>query len=149
MNVPGRGRWSSPSRLSFGPAICTGGTRTPRRRSTLATGSFYFFALAVETLISVSMVIFLVTLCRYANRSREADRYEKWLRTLPPEKLPSVDVFLTTYNEGREFVERGIVAAKALDYPRFTVWVLDDGKSRLAPRPVRGAQCGVRPPPGQ
>ncbi len=47
---------------------------------------------------------------------------------LPAEKLPDVDVFLTTYNEGREFVERGIVAAKALDYPRFTVWVLDDGK---------------------
>lgn len=92
------------------------------------SGKFFIFALAVELLIFLSMGIFLVTLCRYADRSREADRHEKWLRSLPPERLPSVDVFLTTYNEGREFIERGIVAAKALDYPRFKVWVLDDGR---------------------
>ena len=74
------------------------------------------------------MAIFFATLSRFADRSGEADRYEKWLRSLPPECLPTVDVFLPTYNEGKEFVERGIVAAKALDYPRFRVWVLDDGK---------------------
>ncbi|HEV3024043.1 MAG TPA: glycosyltransferase, partial [Pirellulales bacterium] len=103
-------------------------TSTAPAEFTFGTGSFFVLALAVETLICVSMVIFLVTLCRSADRSAEADRHEKWLRSQPPESLPEVDVFLTTYNEGREFVERGIVAAKALDYPRFKVWVLDDGR---------------------
>ncbi len=76
----------------------------------------------------LSMMLFFVTLCRNVDRSPEADRYEKWLRSLPPERLPTVDVFIPTYNEGREIVERGIIAAKALDYPRFRVWVLDDGR---------------------
>ena len=84
--------------------------------------------MAIEILIFVNMAISLVILSRHADRSREADRHEKWLRGLPPERLPTVDVFLTTYNEGREFIERGIVTAKALDYPRFKVWVLDDGR---------------------
>ena len=92
------------------------------------SGIFFCLALAVEILIFLSMGIFLVTLCRYADRSGEADRLEQWLRSLPSRCLPTVDVFITTYNEGREIVERGIVAAKALDYPRFSVWVLDDGR---------------------
>lgn len=92
------------------------------------SGAFFFVGLAIEILMFVGMVIYLVILCRYSDRSREADRHEHWLRSLPPEKLPTVDIFLTTYNEGREFVERGIVAAKAMDYPRFQIWVLDDGR---------------------
>jgi cellulose synthase (UDP-forming) len=91
-------------------------------------GAFFFVGLIVESLMFVTMNIFLLTLCRTVDRSAEADRHEKWLRSLPPERLPTVDVFLPTYNEGREFIERGIVAAKALDYPRFCVWVLDDGR---------------------
>ena len=63
--------------------------------------------------------------------------------------LPEVDVFLTTYNEGREFVERGIVAAKALDYPRFTVWVLDDGRRDWLRDLCAERRGGVRPPAGQ
>jgi cellulose synthase (UDP-forming) len=91
-------------------------------------GLFYFFGLAVEVVIFLSMVLFFVMLSRSTDRTGEADRYEKWLRSLPSEKLPTVDVFIPTYNEGREIVERGIVSALALDYPRFRVWVLDDGR---------------------
>ena len=89
---------------------------------------FFFVALALEMLMFLSMALFLATLCRYVNRSPEADRHEKRLRSLPPERLPTVNVFIPTYNEDREIVERGIVAAKELDYPRFRVWVLDDGR---------------------
>jgi cellulose synthase (UDP-forming) len=94
------------------------------------SGSSLFFvvALTIELLMFLSMTLFLITLCRYVERSPEADRYEKQLRSLPPERLPTVDVFIATYNEDREIVERGILAAKALDYPRFQVWVLDDGR---------------------
>jgi cellulose synthase (UDP-forming) len=93
-----------------------------------AAGAFFLVALLIEGLMFLCLTVFLLTLSRRADRSGEADRYEKWLRRLPPERLPTVDVFLPTYNEGRELVERGIVAAKALDYPRFRVWVLDDGR---------------------
>ncbi len=91
-------------------------------------GLFFLVALFVEVFMFFSLIVFLVTLSRVSNRSHEADRYEKWLRWLPSERLPTVDVFLPTYNEGRELVERGIVAAKSLDYPRFRIWVLDDGR---------------------
>jgi len=91
-------------------------------------GLFFLFALAVEGLMFLTMAIFFVTLSRAADRSAEADRHEKWLRSLAPARLPTVDVFIATYNESREIVERTIVAAMALDYPRFRVWVLDDGR---------------------
>ena len=41
---------------------------------------------------------------------------------------PSVDVFICTYNEKLEVLEKAIIAALALDYPRdrVTIWVLDD-----------------------
>ncbi len=95
---------------------------------TWGAGSFFYFGLAVEFVIFFPMLLFFVTMSRIANRSREADRHEKWLRSLPAERLPAVDVFLPTYNEDRELIERGIVAAKAIDYPRFKIWVLDDGR---------------------
>ena len=41
------------------------------------SGAFFVFALGVEILIFLSMAIFLTTLCRYADRSREADRHEE------------------------------------------------------------------------
>ena len=70
--------------------------------------------------------LFLV-LSRKVDRSAEADRHEAELRRCPAELLPSVDVFIPTYNEGPEVVERSILAALQIDYPRFQVWVLDDG----------------------
>ncbi|MFZ1932472.1 MAG: glycosyltransferase [Thermoguttaceae bacterium] len=93
-----------------------------------AAGLFFVFALIVEGLMFFTMAIFFVTISRFADRSVEADRHEKRLRSLSPEQLPTVDVFIATYNEGPEVVERTIIAAMALDYPRFRVWVLDDGR---------------------
>ena len=103
-------------------------TSTAPTELTLGNGLFFSVALVIEILMFLSMALFLVTLCRYINRSPEADRHEKRLRSWAPERLPTVDVFIATYNEDREIVERGIIAAKALDYPRFRVWVLDDGR---------------------
>ena len=39
-------------------------------------GLFFLFALAIECLMGLSMVIFLVTLSRTSNRSLEAERYD-------------------------------------------------------------------------
>ncbi|MCX5496909.1 UDP-forming cellulose synthase catalytic subunit [Kaistia dalseonensis] len=43
--------------------------------------------------------------------------------------LPSVDVFVPTYNEEAELLATTLAAAKAMDYPadKLTVWLLDDG----------------------
>lgn len=45
------------------------------------------------------------------------------------EHLPSVDIFIPTYNEGDEIVRITAVAATQIDYPRekMHIWILDDG----------------------
>lgn len=46
-----------------------------------------------------------------------------------PANPPSVDIFLATYNEPVELLERSVVAALQLDYPaeKLTVYICDDG----------------------
>lgn len=48
---------------------------------------------------------------------------------LPDEDLPTVDVFVPSYNEERDLVAVTLAAAKAMDYPKdkLTVYLLDDG----------------------
>lgn len=77
----------------------------------------------VETLAFCEISIFLLIMSRINSRSSEADRYQKTQTDFPP-----VDVFIPTYNEGLEVLEKTIIGAKHLDYPDFKVWVLDDGK---------------------
>jgi cellulose synthase (UDP-forming) len=91
-------------------------------------GAWILFLFAFELLAFGNQFILHVILTRVSDRTPEADRYEAELRRTPAEQLPSVDVFVCTYNEGLDVVERTIVAALAIDYPKFTVWVLDDGK---------------------
>lgn len=83
---------------------------------------------AIEMLLVVDTAIFFLTLSRVVDRSGAADRHERGLRSRPPALLPHVDVFIPTYNEGLDVLERTIVGALGLDYPNFTVCVLDDGK---------------------
>jgi cellulose synthase (UDP-forming) len=90
-------------------------------------GAWFLFVYAAELVAFFNQFLFQVVLTRVADRSTEADRYEAELRATPVERLPDVDVFICTYNEGLDVVERTIVAALAMDYPKFTVWVLDDG----------------------
>lgn len=44
------------------------------------------------------------------------------------DRLPSVDVFIPTYNESVDVVRATALGALAMDYPRKTVWLLDDGR---------------------
>ncbi len=53
-------------------------------------------------------------------------------RTAPPipaGRVPTVDIFVPTYNEDSSLLASTLAAAKAIDYPadKFTVWLLDDG----------------------
>lgn len=47
----------------------------------------------------------------------------------PLERLPSVDVFVPSYNEDIGLLANTLAAAKAMDYPadKMTIWLLDDG----------------------
>lgn len=80
----------------------------------------------IETLVVIGATISLTFLIKLTNRSGDADRNEPWL--MAQEHPPLVDVFICTYNEEEAILERTIVGALALDYPRYRVWVLDDGR---------------------
>jgi len=44
--------------------------------------------------------------------------------------VPSVDVFIATYNEAEDMLERTIIGCQALDYPKKKIYVLDDGRRK-------------------
>ncbi|WP_082637269.1 glycosyltransferase family 2 protein [Bradyrhizobium retamae] len=79
--------------------------------------SFEFLAI-LYTLISI------VILFRSTDRSAQADAAQRELSR--SRGFPAVDIFICTYDEPLEILERSILSALALDYPNATVWVLDD-----------------------
>jgi cellulose synthase/poly-beta-1,6-N-acetylglucosamine synthase-like glycosyltransferase len=91
-------------------------------------GLFILGCFVFELTVLLDSVLGMIVLSRSVDRRAQADQGETWARSLPPTQLPSVDVFIPTYNEERDVLERTIVGAVSLDYPKFTVWVLDDGR---------------------
>jgi cellulose synthase (UDP-forming) len=57
-------------------------------------------------------------------RSAEADQYSQ--DVVAGRYLPSVDVFIPTYNEPEHIVRRTVIGCQAMEYPRKTVYILDD-----------------------
>jgi cellulose synthase (UDP-forming) len=98
-----------------------------------ADGAWYevvwvYFCFAVEALALFDAFILYLTFLRTSDRRAEADAHEARLRALPPEQLPSVDVYIPTYNEPMEVLEKTITGVLCLDYSNFSAWVLDDGR---------------------
>jgi cellulose synthase (UDP-forming) len=94
----------------------------------LSGAGFYVWAVfAIETVYILDFIKIVVLHLRRVDRRDEADTHQARLEARPPETWPSVDVLIPTYNEPLDVLERTIVGALALDYPRFNVWVLDDG----------------------
>jgi cellulose synthase (UDP-forming) len=95
-----------------------------------AEGAQHWFTigcLAFESLFIVEFWVFLLLCSRWLDRTPQADREEAVLRGMTLDALPEVDVFITTYNEELAILEKSVVGSLALDYPKFTVHVLDDG----------------------
>ena len=90
--------------------------------------SWVWFCFTVEMLALFDALILYLMFLRTSDRSAEADVHEARLRSLPSEELPSVDVFIATYNEFIEVLEKTITGARCIDYPNFKIWVLDDGR---------------------
>lgn len=78
--------------------------------------------LGFETLGLVSTAFIMATLLRVTDRTPEAEApVPHALRDAP------VDIFICTYNEGREILERTILCAMRIAHRDLRVWVLDDG----------------------
>lgn len=92
--------------------------------------NFYWvwFLFIVEILAFFEVVLFLVLMSRYVDRSAEADGLARDFFRGDEDELPTVDVFIPTYNEPLDVLERTIIGALALDYPqdKLKVYVLDD-----------------------
>jgi cellulose synthase (UDP-forming) len=87
-----------------------------------------WFCYVVELFATGDALILYLTFLRSSDRRGEADAHEARLRATPPEQLPEVDVYIPTYNEPMDVLEKTITGALCLDYPNFHVWVLDDGR---------------------
>ncbi len=88
---------------------------------------FTIGCLAFETIFIAEFWAFLLLCSRWLDRTPQADLYEAALRRAGIDAIPAVDLFITTYNEELEVLEKSIIGSLALDYPKFTVHVLDDG----------------------
>jgi cellulose synthase (UDP-forming) len=83
---------------------------------------YFFFSL--EALAIVYTMMSIIILFRNIDRSGQADAAQE--RMEREGDFPAVDVFICTYDEPLDILEKSILTALALDYPDFTVWVLDD-----------------------
>jgi len=78
--------------------------------------------LVFETMTKISTITVYCFMARTRSRSEAASAGAD-----SPLLRAPVDVLIATYNEGRDILERTIVAALHIDHPDLRVWVLDDG----------------------
>jgi cellulose synthase (UDP-forming) len=90
--------------------------------SAQALWEYFFFAF--EALAIAYTMMSIVILFRHIDRSGQADAAQD--RMDREGGFPPVDIFICTYDEPLEILEKSILTALALDYPDATVWVLDD-----------------------
>jgi cellulose synthase (UDP-forming) len=102
-------------------------TVLPASGSFVAVGWIWLCYLAEVAALTELLVILLI-FSRHVDRSAEADRLAKAFQATPDASRPSVDIFIPTFNEGIDVLEKTIAGAKSIDYPNFCVWVLDDGR---------------------
>jgi cellulose synthase (UDP-forming) len=98
-----------------------------------ANGEWYevgwvYLCFAIEVFALFDALILYLCFLRSTDRHAQADHYETGLRAMAPSELPSVDVYIPTYSEPLDVLEKTITGALCLDYPNFNVWVLDDGR---------------------
>jgi cellulose synthase (UDP-forming) len=80
--------------------------------------------ISFELIAILYTLISIVILFRSTDRTEQADAAQRVLSAA--DSYPAVDIFICTYDEPLEILERSILSALALDYPNATVWVLDD-----------------------
>lgn len=81
----------------------------------------HLFLIVELATLSSSILVYLF-MSRTVDRSAEADAHANSGHHEAP-----VDVFIATYNEGSDILERTMVGALSIDHADLRVWVLDDG----------------------
>ncbi|HIK44603.1 MAG TPA: glycosyltransferase [Leptolyngbyaceae cyanobacterium M65_K2018_010] len=92
--------------------------------TTPLNGTFSLGLLGMEMFGLTASIIQLVLLLRVRDRKPQADHLEQ--AVLSQQYQPWVDVFIPTYNEPDFILRRTVIGCQALDYPRKTVYLLDD-----------------------
>lgn len=97
---------------------------------TTVEGIYIWTLFAIELLAWFDAILLFAFLARRTDRSAEADWHEDRLRESAETLLPMVDIFIATYDEPVEVLERTISGACAIDWPesRRNIWVLDDSR---------------------
>jgi cellulose synthase (UDP-forming) len=83
-----------------------------------------FVLLVMEVLMILSSIIQLVLTLKIRNRRREADVCAR--AVLAGEYLPSVDIFIPTYNEPAFILKKSIIGCQAIEYNNKKIYLLDD-----------------------
>ena len=99
--------------------------------NSLSVGSAFVWTVFIAELwLWLEALLVQWTLLNRTDRSSEADAYEAEFRAANPEMLPTVDIFIATYNEPLDVLEKTIAGAMALDWPasKLFIHVLDDGR---------------------
>ena len=79
---------------------------------------------AIETVALLDATVFWICMSRSDEARENARSQVDWP---PPGQWPLVEVWIPTYKEPLEVLEKAILAACGIDYPRLKVRVLDDG----------------------
>ncbi|WP_131113650.1 glycosyltransferase family 2 protein [Lichenihabitans psoromatis] len=82
---------------------------------------FYFVFEAIAILYTLMSIVILL---RHTDHSATADVAEAEIDAA--NSWPPVDVFICTYNEPVDVLEKSVLLSRALDYPDVRIWVLDD-----------------------
>ena len=97
-------------------------TLPPFELSARAIWPYVFYTF--EMIAILSGIGYVLILTRTTDWSAEADAAERELERSG--RYPAVDVFICTYDEPLNVLEKSIVAARSMSYPHFTVHVCDD-----------------------
>ncbi len=92
--------------------------------STPLNGVFSLGLFGLELLIFAGSIIQLILLLRVNDRRAEADRLS--IRVLDGVYIPTVDIFIPTYNEPPFILQRTIIGCQALEYEAKRIYLLDD-----------------------
>lgn len=97
-------------------------TLPPLELSAESLWSHLFFAF--ELLAILYTLLSIIILLKSLDRTAAADAAQRQLEQSG--EWPAADIFICTYDEPLDVLERSILTALAMDYPDAAVWVLDD-----------------------
>lgn len=87
-------------------------------------GVFSLGLFVLELVILINGMIQLVLLLRSRDRSSQADQLSE--DVVSGIFMPTVDIMIPTYNEADFILQRTIIGCQAIDYPKKTIYLLDD-----------------------